>query len=117
MKNAIIGFAMIEVLIAMSVLAVVFLSLLSYQVSVFRYTQCVYFSAIAQLQLMNLSESLRVNRRNAYREKALKQWNQDNAALLPNGVGDFALQNNHDCQITLYWYFRKQRSESIDVFC
>lgn len=108
---------MIEVLISMGIISIVLLSLLSYQISVLKYIQASSFSAIAQLQLMNFSEELRVNQRESYREKALTTWNRDNNKLLPNAVGDFILQDDHDCQITLQWIFRKKYREALSVFC
>lgn len=117
MKKIIFGFAMIEVLISMGIVSLVFLSLLAYQLSVLKNTNQSNFQAIAQLQLMNFAEMLRVNQSESYREKALTQWNQDNDNLLPNADGDFVLQDDHQCHIVLKWIDRKQRREAVDVFC
>lgn len=108
---------MIEVLISMGIVALVFLSLLSYQISLLKNTEAFNFKAIAQVQLMNFAEMLRVNADESYREKALAQWNRDNDDLLPSASGNFDLDDDHQCDIYLKWVYRKKQNESIDVFC
>jgi Tfp pilus assembly protein PilV len=111
------GFAMIEVLVSMGIVSLVFLSLLAYQISVLKNTDQSHFQAIAQQQLMNFTEMLRVNADSTYQNKALKLWNRDNKKLLPKGRGDFEFEDNHQCHIDLKWVYRKKQSESVDVFC
>lgn len=108
---------MIDVLVSMGIISLVFLSLLSYQISVLRNINQSNFQAIAQLQLMNFAQMLRVNADSRYQSKSLKLWNRDNKRLLPHGYGDFELEDNHQCHIHLKWIYRKKQSESIDVFC
>lgn len=117
MKKAWMGFAMIEVLIAMWIMAFVFLSLLLYQISITKHIQASYLQAIATMQLMNFSEMLRVNQDDVFRETAQKQWNQDNARLLPQVRSALFLQDAHQCDIQLCWIFRKKYCENADVFC
>lgn len=117
MKKKLLGFAMIEVFISMGIVSLVFLSLLAYQISILKNTNQSNLQAIAQLQLMNFAEMLRVNADSMYQNKSLRSWNRDNRRLLPNGQGDFVLEDDHHCRISLKWVYRKKQSESIDVFC
>ena|SRR3990167_10444432 len=117
MKKMLNGFVMIEVLISLGVVALVFLSLLSYQLSLLKNTERFNFQAIAQLQLMNFAEMLRLNANSDERNKSLLLWNHDNKRLLPEGRGSFVLKDNHQCHLSLDWVYRKKQSESIDVFC
>ena len=117
MKKIYVGFAMIEVLISMGIIALVFLSLLSYQISVSNNMVESNLHAIATMQLMNFVEMLRVNADSTYQNKSLKLWNRDNKRLLPSGRGDFVLEDDHQCHIYLKWIYRKKQSESVDVFC
>ena len=117
MKNSQMGFAMIEVTIAMWMMAFVFLSLLLYQISITRHIQASYLQAIAIMQLMNFSDVLRVNQDDAHRQQAATQWNQDNARLLPKAHGTMIAQETHQCAMQLCWLFRKKYCESVDVFC
>ena len=112
-----LGFALIEVLIAMGMVALVFLSLLSYQISISKNIVESNFESIAIMQLMNLAEMLRVNADSTYQNKSLKLWNRDNKKLLPEGHGNFESDDNHQCHIDLKWVYRKKQSESVDVFC
>ncbi len=108
---------MFEVLISICIVSLVFLSLLAYQISVTKNTMASNWDAIATMQLMNFVEMLRVNSDSTYQNKSLRLWNRDNKRLLPNGRGDFELDDNHHCHINLKWFYRKKQSESIDVFC
>lgn len=117
MKKIIFGFAMIEVLVSMGIVALVFLSLLVYQISVSKNTVESNLEAIATMQLMNFAEMLRVNTDSSHQNKSLRLWNRDNKRLLPKGHGDFELEDDHQCHIILKWVYRKKQSESIDVFC
>lgn len=111
------GFAVIEVLVSMGIVSLVFLSLLAYQISVLKNTNQSNFQAIAQLQLMNFAQMLHVNADSTYQNKSLSLWNRDNKRLLPDGRGDFELEDGHQCHLVLNWVYRKKQSESIDVFC
>lgn len=117
MKKIIFGFALFEVLISMGIVSLVFLSLLAYQISVMKNTMASNWDAIATMQLMNFAEMLRVNADSNHQNKSLKLWNRDNKRLLPNGRGDFELENDHQYHIDLQWFYRKKQGESIDVIC
>ena len=111
-----IGFVMIEVLSSMGIMSIVFLSLLAYQISLFKNSVQLNWQAIAYSQLMNFSDMLLANADNDYRQRALNEWNTDNASLLPNGVGGFT-NNNHECQIYVNWFSGKSETQRVDVFC
>ena len=117
MKTSWMGFAMIEVLIALWITAFVFLSLLSYQIAITRHIQASRLQAIAINQLMNFSDMLHVNQDDAYRQQALTQWEHDNVQLLFKAKSLLIQQKSHQCVIQLCWFFRRKYCESVDVLC
>lgn len=117
MKKRLLGFAMIEVLVSMGIISTVFLSLLAYQIIVIKKTMASNWDAIATLQLMNFAQMLWVNADSTHQNKSLKLWNRDNKRLLPDGRGDFILEDDHWCHIDLKWFYQKKQDKSIDVFC
>ncbi len=110
-----LGIAMIEVLTAMGIISLVLLSLLSYQISMIKNLYQTNLKNIATIQLMNFSEMLRANKQ--ARHAALSAWNKDNAAILPQGQGDYSVVDDHQCEITVSWVAGKQETESIVIFC
>lgn len=111
------GFAMIEVLVSMGIVSLVFLSLLAYQISLLKNSDQLLFQAIAQVQLMNFAQMLRVNADSTYQNKSKSLWNRDNKRLLPDGHGDFELEDDHQCHLVLNWTYQKKQRETVDVFC
>jgi hypothetical protein len=91
--------------------------LLAFQISVTKNSIESNWDAIAAMQLMNFAQMLRVNADSTHRNKSLTLWNRDNKRLLPEGHGDFELEDDHQCRIHLKWVYRKKQSESVDVFC
>lgn len=108
---------MIEVIISMGIISLVLLSLLIYQISMNKNLFQTNLQNIATIQLMNFADMLRANRSDSQRNAALTNWNNDNANLLPQAVGDYDLVNDHQCEIDLNWILRKQWTESILVYC
>lgn len=111
------GIAMIEVLISLGIISVVLLSLLSYQISMIKSINESRLKTIATFQLDNFSEMLRMHISNSARQSALRMWNKDNARLLPQGMGYFNEVDDHQCKITVRWFLKKTKSESMTVFC
>lgn len=116
MKNN-TGLAMIEVLISMGLLSLVLLSLLMYQITMLKSIESSHFKNIASIQLINFSEILLINKTDNARNEMLASWNKDNQNLLPKGVGNFSEVDDHVCEITVRWFFRKQESLSLEGFC
>ena len=116
-KNSHRAFAMIEVLISMGIISLVLLSLLIYQITMFKDSEQTNFKAIAFSQLMSFSEILLTDKTNSYRNETLTIWNADNHHWLPHGAGGFVENGNHQCKITVRWFFKKMHSASIGVFC
>ena len=117
MKKKCNGIAMIEVLISIGLIALVLLSLLSYQIDMLASIEETHFQNIASSQIMNFAEMLLVNKTDGMRHKALSAWNKDNQHLLPEGAGNFSDVGSHICDITLSWFFKKQTSLSVETFC
>lgn len=111
------GIAMMEVLFSLGIIAVVLLSLLIYQISLFHNTRALLYRAIALTQLENFSDMLLANQTDFSREKIFKKWNQDNMDLLPHGRGTFSEVSDHFCEITLKWIFKKSEKENVVVVC
>ncbi len=117
MQKHISGIAMIEVLISIGLISLVLLSLLSYQIEMFKAVEEVSFNNIASAQLINFSEMLLINKTDSARDKALSKWNKDNQNLLPQGEGQFNETDDHICDIQLTWFFKKEQSLSAEVYC
>ena len=116
-KNNLPGFAMIEVLVSMGLISLVLLSLLIYQISLIKSTFQINLKAIAHMQLVNFSEMLLVNTDDVQRNTAFSVWNKVNNNLLPQGDGVWNQVADHQCEITVHWFYRKSETESINVFC
>lgn len=117
MRKNNVGIAMIEVLISMGIISLVLLSLLSYQISMIKSIDQSRLKTIATTQLINFSEMLRINTTHSQRKSALRIWNKDNARLLPQGRGAFHEIDDHQCKISVKWFFQKWKLESMVVFC
>jgi Tfp pilus assembly protein PilV len=111
------GIALLEVLISMGIIALVLLSLLSYQIAMIKNLDQLAFKTVALIQLVNFSEMLLANSSDRQKNAALARWNQDNAHLLPQGVGDFNPEDDHQCEISVQWFFVKLNTESMTVYC
>ena len=116
MKNHPHGFLLIEVLIAISIMAVIILPLLQYQLLALKVTTETNLASIAQLQLLNIEELLLASD-DQQRNNILIQWNQDNAALLPHGNGFIEMISNHVCHVRLEWLFHQVYAESEYLLC
>lgn len=110
------GFLLIEVLIAISIMAVIILPLLQYQLSALKVTTETNLASIAQLQLLNIEEMLLASD-DEQRNNILIQWNQDNAELLPHGNGFIEIISNHVCRAHLEWLFHRAHAESKYLLC
>lgn len=117
MKKYYSGIAMIEVLISMGLISLVLLSLLSYQINAFKNSQVTNFKNIASAQLINFSEMLLMNKTTGARDKAFLAWNKENRNLLPQGEGEYDQLDDHICDIAVNWFFKKNETISIQVFC
>ena len=117
MHHKIAGIALFEVMLSIGLLALVLLSLLSYQINLIKSMESTNYKNIANDQINNFAEMLLIDKTERAREKALSVWNKDNQHLLPNGQGDYDLISDHVCQITLRWYFKKQELLSNQFFC
>ena len=102
---------------SISLIALILLSLLSYQTMMLKSIEQSHYKLIATQQLLNFSEILLIAKTNAQKSAYLTAWNRDNKNLLPQGVGAFSLKDNHICEINLRWVFLKAEILSEDVFC
>src|SRR3990167_3142752 len=105
-KNNLSGFAMIEVLVSMGLIALVLLSLLIYQISLMKNTFQINLKNSAHRQLMNFSEMLLVNTDDVQRNTAFSVWNKANNNLLPQGDGLWNQIADHQCEITVHWFYK-----------
>lgn len=96
------GFALLEVLLAWSLLMVALSSMLFVQVINLRKIQHSYFLSIGWTQLQSMAERLRVNSDSVSRSREKIAWNLQNKELLPLGEGDFVCKQQV-CMITLRW--------------
>ena len=111
------GVSMIEVLIAMGMIAIVFLFLFMNQINLNQQTEETYFQTIAFSQLENFSEMLLANQKEKIRQKLFTQWNAHNTYFLPQGQGSFVNHDDHSCRITVQWFFKTAQQVSVRVFC
>ena len=116
MKNT-NGFAMIEVLVALSITAFVLLSLLSYQIFMLRAAEASNFKTIATAQLMNLADMLYVSHHLSDQSRAFSHWQKESNNLLPNAQSDWDRDDDHVCDIEIRWFFRKKEKETTEVYC
>ncbi|MDP1573944.1 MAG: hypothetical protein Q8L78_03295 [Coxiellaceae bacterium] len=116
-KTGILGFLMIEVLLSLFIISMVFLSLLAYQIALLKNTEALHFKTIATQQLLNFSEIVLFSKNTPLRKTLFSKWNRDNAAWLPQGIGIWSDNNQHDCHIQLQWLFKQKELQALDVYC
>jgi prepilin-type N-terminal cleavage/methylation domain-containing protein len=94
------GFSLIEVMIAMCLLAIVLLGMAELQLESVRSSQQALMKSEAVLQLNEMAAFLQQNRSQA--SFFLREWNEENQQLLPDGEG--SIQNfANQCLIFLQW--------------
>ena len=107
---------MVEVLLSLFIIAIVFLALLAYQIALLKNTEALNFITISTQQLLNFSEILLASKIDPSQKTLFSSWNVDNAAWLPQGVGEYS-ENGNRCSVQLTWFFKKKELESLDVIC
>lgn len=108
---------MFEVLVSMSLITLVVLSLLSFQIHMTQESVTTSYQTIALTQLQNFSEMLLLASDDADRQQFLSQWNADNRTLLPNANGAYVSENQHMCVMTLQWIFKKTYQQTMVASC
>lgn len=107
-----VGYSLIEVLIAWSIVSIVLLSMIVLQTKLLQQNYMSYLQSIAVIQVNSMLERLQVNQSTTMRQRELNEWNQQNVKLLPQGKGNYVCQNNH-CKITLWWHAEKSHQLSV----
>lgn len=87
-QRSIGGFSLIEVSIALFIVAVGLLSISTLQLLALQQTQKAYFYSVATSQLSSMLERLRANHSSRW-EDEFQDWNQLNQQLLPHGEGSY----------------------------
>lgn len=111
------GFFMFDVIIAIGIISVVLLALLSYQITMLKSIEQSNFNLIATNQFLNFSEILLTDNTDSQKNTDFTQWNSDNKNLLPQGVGRWDLEGDHQCRITVQWFYLKSETMSDVVYC
>jgi type IV pilus assembly protein PilV len=88
-RSYINGFALLEALLAWSILMIALLGMLALQIENLRKIRHGYFYSIAWVQLQSMAERLRVNADAVARMREKQIWNLQNKVILPNSEGDF----------------------------
>ena len=107
---------MMEVLISLFIMAIVFLSLLAYQIALLKKSESLNFETIATQQILNFSEILLASTIDSSQKTFFSEWNRNNAVWLPQGVGEYSADAHH-CVVQLHWFFEKGEFKSLDVYC
>jgi type II secretory pathway component PulJ len=96
-----VGISFIEILVSLSLLAIMLLSLDAMQLYSLRETKSAYYVGIAEQQINNMAERLSVLK-NHISQNEIKKWNDQNKKSLPDGQGDI-ISNGPHLVITVSW--------------
>ena len=106
------GFSLIEVLFVWVLLSILLASAAQAQIESLAQEQHAYWYSSASTQLDSMLDCLRATELGGARADELTRWNQQNAALLPQGKGDYhCYQKNHwqHCQVKVTWQEKTQQ--------
>ena len=106
------GASLLEVLVAMLVISLGIMGLLSLQMTSLHRTYSAYWQSIANVQLYSFLEVLRSNTSDEVRQNELPLWNQQNAHLLPKGIGFYHCENAV-CSVNINWQEQTPHSMSL----
>lgn len=93
---------MLEVLLSLFLIAFVLFSLIFYEGRMLRETTALQLRTIAESQLLNLSEILKVD------SKPPQSWRANTQAWLPDGHGAWRYTSKNKCIATLSWVLGKK---------
>jgi prepilin-type N-terminal cleavage/methylation domain-containing protein len=93
------GFVLLEVLIALFILAFGLLGITEMQLMSLRRNQDALWNSLARLQVNNMLEALAVADTTNY----LVEWNHANAELLPQGSGTVKKMGSDGYQVQVCW--------------
>lgn len=96
------GIALFEVLVSLLLLSLLFFGLDGVELSALYLNRKAYFAALAEQQVDNLEERLRLVGAGAGLDQALRAWNAENQQILPQGRGRLS-GHYPDYRITLAW--------------
>src|SRR5258707_11869 len=105
----IVGFCLIEVLVAWFILTTIIFSILAMQTELLRTERHAYFTNLANHQIENLFERLRANSSESFRARELSFWNRQNSQLLPQGHGQYNCIENL-CRVSISWCEQKEQT-------
>lgn len=80
------GFALLEILISVVLVSILLLGINALQLSTLRKAQHIYFTSLANLQILNMREILFATK--SLDGAQLEAWNTNNLRLLPRGNGE-----------------------------
>jgi prepilin-type N-terminal cleavage/methylation domain-containing protein len=95
------GLSLIEVLISLCIFSLLLFGVNSAQFAALRAAKQSYWLALAQAQLMNLSERLHVTPLNQFQE-VTQRWKDNTAQLMPSGRGEIS-DHFPDLVATVFW--------------
>ncbi len=96
------GLTLFEVLISLILLSLALLGLDGMELSALRLNHRAYFSALAEQQVHNLEERLRLVGAGEGLGQQVAAWNQENSRILPRGSGRVS-GHYPEYQIALFW--------------
>lgn len=103
MKASHDGFMLIEVLLALGIIALGIQTFLAFEVWSIKRVRHEYYGVLAHVQLESMAERLRANHTNAARMRELQLWNRENAQLLPRGFGSIGCEVQ-PCVLKIKWH-------------
>jgi len=107
------GVTLFEVLLSLILLSIVLLGLDVMELEALHLSWKAYFASLAEQQLENMEERLRMLERQEGLEQESEAWNQENHRLFPQGTGEIS-GRYPDYTITLYWGEKeRKRAECI----
>jgi len=104
----ILGFSLIEVLVALFLLSVALLGVAGLHLVSLAHNHSAYLESIASQQLVSMAERLRANQGQQLAQEMIL-WNADNQRLLPAGQGEVSYYEDQYL-IVLSWQWRDQQT-------
>jgi Tfp pilus assembly protein PilV len=96
-----VGFSFIEMMVSMLLLSLALLGLDAMTFSALREAKIAYYLSVANQQLLNMSELVKMKKSIPSSEE-IRLWNEQNKEMLPQGRGKVNAQAS-SIQIAIFW--------------
>lgn len=106
------GLTLLEIIVALFLLSVIFLSLARLDVLSLQIYYLAYQESVATSQIVSVIQRLKANY--SRQSEEVVYWNEQNQKVLPRGKGEVVC-NNTLCKIRLNWWYQGERSLSAAI--